>query len=238
MTSSKILLVEDDKAMAKVLARYLDVRGFEIDHYQNGQEGYEAFLKNPGYALCILDVLMPFKDGFTLAQEIRKADSYIPILFLSSKSLSEDKIRAFKLGADDYITKPFNAEELLLRIQAILARQQHAPKLPPAEENLPQQIQLGRYVLDTSFQRLTLGEEERKLTARETDLLKFLYIHRNKLVKREFILQEIWGDDDYYKGRSLDVFMSRLRKYLKDDEQLQILNIHAVGFKFVVGQPE
>ncbi len=236
MANTKILYVEDDKAMAKVLKRYLDVRGFEVMHCPNGEIGFEAFASGDAFDLCIFDILMPYKDGYTLAQEIRKIDPHIPILFVSSKSLSEDKIKAFKIGADDYITKPFNVEELMLRVNAVLARQRSAPKAPQNDETLPDRVPIGKYILDIPFQKLIFGEEDRRLTAREADLLKFLYIHKNTLIKREFILQEIWGDDDYYKGRSLDVFMSRLRKYLKEDPNIEILNVHAVGFKFIVGE--
>lgn len=235
MATIKILLVEDDKAMAKLLKRYLDVRGFEVTHCSNGNEGFDEFSSKKDYDLIILDIMIPYKDGYTLAQEIRRVDEYVPLLFLSSKSLSEDKIKAFKFGADDYITKPFNVEELMLRVNAILKRQLSSPKTGANDETLPDKINIGNYVLNVPFQKLTLADDARKLTAREADLLRFLYLHRNKLIKREFILQEIWGDDDYYKGRSLDVFMSRLRKYLKDDENIQIINVHAVGFKFVIG---
>lgn len=236
MANTKILLVEDDRAMAKVLKRYLDVRGFDITHCANGEEGYQEFREGRTYDMCILDILMPYKDGFTLAQEIRNEDPYIPILFVSSKSLSEDKIRAFKIGADDYITKPFNVEELTLRLNAILARQKNTPKRFQNDETLPDKINIGQYVLDFPYQQLILAEESRRLTAREAELLRFLYIYRNDLIKREFILQEIWGDDDYYKGRSLDVFMSRLRKYLKADAEIQIINVHGIGFKFILSK--
>lgn len=177
---------------------------------------------------------MPYKDGFTLAQEVRGLDEYVPILFITSKTMTKDKIKAFKIGADDYITKPFDMEELLLRIEVIMKRQQSAPKKPAEEDNDNAKIQIGAYVLDFPYQKLYFGEEFRKLTTREAELLRFLFKHRNDLIRREFILQEIWGDDDYYKGRSLDVFMSRLRKYLKDDPNIQIINVHAIGFKFIV----
>lgn len=238
MGKTKILLVEDDKAMAKVLKRYLDVRGYDVTHCNNGKQGFQEFSGDKNFDLCILDVLMPYTDGFTLAQEIRKLDKYVPILFVSSKTLSEDKIKAFKIGADDYITKPFNAEELALRINAIIKRQQSEPKIVESIDTMPDVIHIGNYEFNFPFQRLILGEDERKLTTREAELLRFLYFHKNDLIKREYILQEIWGDDDYYKGRSLDVFMSRLRKYLKEDPKIQIINVHAIGFKFVVAEDE
>ena len=238
MDKRKILFVEDDKAIAKMLKHYLDVRGYEIVHCQNGQDGLDTFSGDRSFDLCIVDVLMPYKDGFSLAEEIRRVDEHIPILFLSSKSMSEDKIKAFKLGADDYITKPFNAEELWLRINAIINRQQGDPKVRKTPSSLPDEFNIGEYIFNYPFQRLTFDGEFRKLTTREAELLRFLYFHRNKLIRREFILQEIWGDDDYYKGRSLDVFMSRLRKYLGQDSNIEIINVHAVGFKFIVAEKE
>jgi len=237
---ARILLVDDDKVSAKVLKRYLDVRGFDVDWCQNGMQALELFQQNR-FDMCILDILMPQKDGFTLAQEIRSINMSIPLLFLTSKSMAEDKIKAFKLGADDYITKPFNQEELSLRVQAVLKRQnsfQNQEDTPSitniSKEPLPSQIHIGKYILDIPFQRLRLGNTERKLTARECDLIAFLYKGRNAVVKRELILQEIWGDDDYYKGRSLDVFISRIRRYLSADDNVEIINIHGHGFKMVV----
>ncbi len=230
----KILLVEDDKFTAKVVRKYLTIRDYEVIHCLDGKSGYEEFIKQD-FDLCILDVLMPHKDGFTLAQDIRAMDEFIPILFLSSKSLSEDKIKAFKIGADDYLTKPFDPEELALRVEVLMKRQLQQPKKSTNEESLPNKMNIGKYEFDFKFQRLTLGDVETKLTTREAELLRFLYLHANELVRRELILMEIWGSDDYYKGRSLDVFISRLRKYLKDDPNIEIINVHAIGFKFVIG---
>lgn len=236
-TSTKILLVEDDKVTAKIVRKYLEMKGFEVMHCADGRSGYEAFTQDE-FDLCILDVMMPHKDGFSLAQDMRKLDEYVPILFVSSKSMSEDRIKAFKIGADDYITKPFVPEELVLRVEATIRRQQNVPKRSTNTESLPAQFHIGRYFMDYQFQKLSLDGVEQKLTAREAELLRFLYLHRNDLIKREYILMEIWGDDDYYKGRSLDVFISRLRKYLKADPNIQIINVHATGFKFVVANPE
>jgi DNA-binding response OmpR family regulator len=229
----KVLLVEDDRIIAKLVKKYLDIRGYDVVYCDNGKTGLSTFTSH-NFDLCIFDVMMPYKDGFTLAQEIRNIDEYVPILFITSKTMTKDKIKAFKIGADDYITKPFDMEELLLRIEVILKRQQSQPKKAAEEDDENVKLQIGKYLLDFPYQKLIFGEEFRKLTTREAELLRFLYKHRNDLIRREFILQEIWGDDDYYKGRSLDVFMSRLRKYLKDDPDIQIINVHAIGFKFVV----
>ena len=234
---TKVLLVEDDRIIAKLVKKYLDIRGYDVIYCDNGKAGINAFSGN-SFDLCIFDVMMPYKDGFTLAQEVRNIDEYVPILFITSKTMTKDKIKAFKIGADDYITKPFDMEELLLRIEVILKRQQSKPKAPPAEDDDNVKLKIGRYILDFPYQKLYLEDQEepRKLTTREAELLRFLFKHRNDLIRREFILQEIWGDDDYYKGRSLDVFMSRLRKYLRDDTSIQIINVHAIGFKFIVGE--
>ncbi|MCS7004991.1 MAG: response regulator transcription factor [Cytophagales bacterium] len=234
---ARILLVDDDKVSAKVLKRYLEVQGYDVEWCQNGLQALDVF-QHEKFDLCILDILMPQKDGFAVAQEIRNRNTQIPILFLTVKSMTEDKIRAFKMGADDYITKPFSQEELSLRVQAVLKRVSHhypqASEPNRLEDVLPNQIRIGKYLLDRQFQRLRLGDSERKLTARECDLLVFLYKRRNTVVKRELILQEIWGDDDYYKGRSLDVFISRARRYLSADKNVEIINIHGLGFKLVI----
>jgi len=234
---TKVLLVEDDRIIAKLVKKYLDIRGYDVIYCDNGKSGITAF-NGTKFDLCIFDVMMPYKDGFTLAQEVRKVDEYVPILFITSKTMTKDKIKAFKIGADDYITKPFDMEELLLRIEVIMKRQNSKPKAPPVEDDDNARLHIGRYILDFPYQKLYLegNDEPRKLTTREAELLRFLFKHRNDLIRREFILQEIWGDDDYYKGRSLDVFMSRLRKYLKEDEGIQIINVHAIGFKFIVQQ--
>ncbi len=233
---AKVLLVEDDRVIAKLVKKYLDIRGYDVVYCDNGKTGLSTF-NNYSFDICVLDVMMPYKDGFTLAQEIRKIDEFVPILFITSKTLAKDKIKAFKLGADDYLTKPFDMEELLLRIEVILKRQQSQPKKPHSDQEDQKEFKIGKYTLDFSYQKLILGEDDpepRKLTTREAELLRFLYLHRNDLIRREYILQEIWGDDDYYKGRSLDVFMSRLRKYLKEDPDIQIINVHAIGFKFII----
>ncbi|NLR92734.1 MULTISPECIES: response regulator transcription factor [Flammeovirga] len=233
MDAVKILLVEDDRIIASLVKKYLDIRGYAVNHAEDGVEGMKEFDK-ADYDLIIMDVMMPHKDGYTLAEEIRAKDPYIPILFMSSNNLPKDKIKAFRIGADDYVTKPVNVEELLLRIEVILKRQKSEPKVEIGSDDDPHEIKIGNYILDFPYQKLQIGDDTRKLTTREAELLRFLHRHRNSLIKREYILQEVWGDDDYYKGRSLDVFMSRLRKYLKDDPTIEILNVHGIGFKFLV----
>jgi DNA-binding response OmpR family regulator len=236
MKKARILLVDDDKVSSKVLKKYLDIRGFEVVCANGSLQALELFNESK-FDLCILDIMMPAKDGFELAQEIREIDEMIPLLFLTSRSMTEDKIKAFKIGADDYITKPFNSEELMLRVTAIIKRNANTSKPENSKvinEEMPSKIRIGLYLLDVPFQRLKIGDSERKLTSRETELLCFLIKSKNNLVRRELILQEIWGDDDYYKGRSLDVFMSRLRKYLKDDPNIEIINVHAHGFKLIL----
>ncbi|GAA4846876.1 response regulator transcription factor [Algivirga pacifica] len=232
----KILLVEDDKIVASIVKKYLDLRGYLVHHAGDGVSGLKEFEKYK-FDLLILDVMMPHKDGYNLAEEIRQRDQYVPILFMSSNNMPKDKIKAFQTGADDYIAKPVDMEELELRIKVILKRQNSEPKVDFDREEDPQEIHIGQYTLDFPYQKLSRGDDTRKLTTREAELLRFLYRKRNGLIKREYILQEVWGDDDYYKGRSLDVFMSRLRKYLKDDPSIEILNVHGIGFKFLVAEP-
>ena len=228
-----ILLADDDFVLSKLVKKYLTSKGFHIVYCQDGISALKEF-KTSQYDLCLFDVMMPYKDGFRLAQEIRNIDTDIPILFISSKSLSEDKVKAFKIGADDYITKPFDTEELLLRISAILRRRNQPILTDVIANGKEANYKIGKYSLDHTYHKLYFNDDEdRKLTARESDLLQFLYLHRNQLIERSYILKEIWGDDDYYKGRSMDVFVSRLRKYLEKDPSIQIINIHSIGFKFV-----
>ncbi len=231
---TKILLVEDDRTMANVVKKYFDMRGYEVVHCDNGKTALETFERHR-FDICVIDVVIPFKDGFQLAQEIREQDEIVPLLFISSNTLPKHRIKAFRIGADDYVTKPINVEELQLRVEAIMKRQKQAPMHDELKDSENSLLSIGKYTLDFPYQRLSFKEgEARKLTSRETELLRFLYLHRNDTIKREFILQEVWGDDDYYKGRSLDVFISRLRKYLKDDPDIEILNVHGVGFKFLI----
>jgi DNA-binding response OmpR family regulator len=201
------------------------MEGFEVKLCRDGEEALEAF-KEKLFDLCIFDVMMPKKDGFLLAKEIRVNNKTIPILFLTAKSLVDDKIHGFKLGADDYITKPFNEEELVYRIKAILKRS--SISVPnDLEETI---FTIGKYTFDYSLQLLKIEGDERRITARESEILKLLYLKKNNILRREEALIAIWGENDYFHGRSFDVFITKLRKYLKKDTQIKIENVHGVGF--------
>ncbi len=227
--NSKILLLEDDPNLGLVLQENLQQNGFEVDLCTDGEAGKMHYLQNR-YELCLLDVMMPKKDGFTLAAEIRQLNSDIPIIFLTAKSLKEDRISGFKIGGDDYITKPFSMEELLLRIQAVLKRTQNTP----LKEKNKDTFKIGDYDFNAQKQILAINDEVRKLTHRESELLKLLVQHKNQLLERNLALNLIWGDDNFFNGRSMDVFITRLRKYLKEDDQIQIISVHGKGFKLMV----
>ncbi len=222
----RILLVEDDKSMGYLLKDTLENYGFELTHYTDGQSAYSAFKLN-AFDLCLLDVMMPVMDGFTLAKKIRKISETVPIVFLTAKALKEDRIEGFKIGADDYVTKPFSVEELALRIKAILKRGVITPQLQPT-------LSFSECTLDITNLTLVCNNELRQLTQKEADLLALFIRNQNVLMKRAFILNEVWKDDNYFVGRSLDVFISKLRKYLKDDSNIQIVNIHGAGYRFEV----
>lgn len=217
-----LLYVEDDAVLSFVTLDNLELQGYQITHCADGYTALEALKKNH-FDLCILDVMLPGIDGFTIAQEIRKLDTQMPILFLTAKSLKEDRIQGLRIGADDYITKPFSIEELILRIEVFLRRSKNTPAAPAL-------IKIGLYTFDFPNLELHNNGHTQRLTQREAELLKFLADNRNQVVKRSVILEKLWGEDDYFLGRSLDVFISRLRKYLKNDERLRIENIHSVGF--------
>ena len=223
----KILLVEDDPSLGYVIKDNLEVNYFDVTWCKDGQEGLVSFQRK-SFDLCILDVMLPKKDGFTLAESIRKRNDRIPILFLTAKSMQQDKIQGFRTGADDYITKPFSIEELLMRIRVFLKWSQ----IPISEE--PQVFQVGNYSFDFDHLSLARNGEEKVLTQKEADILKLFCQNRGEILKREEILVKIWGEDDYFLGRSMDVFISKLRKYLKGDERIEIINYHGVGFKLEV----
>ena len=225
---TRILLVEDDESLGFVVKDNLEQEGYQIDLQVDGKAGQRAFQQNE-YDLCIFDVMLPEMDGFTLAETIRKAGSEIPIIFLTAKSLKEDRIKGLKLGADDYLTKPFSIEELVLRIEAILKR---TGKKTTVSSGV---LQIGRYIHDSKNLKLTIDDFQQELTHRESDLLAFLIQHKNETLSRDKILITIWGDDDYFKGRSLDVFITRLRKYLNRDTNIKLSNVHGVGFRLEVG---
>ncbi|HNY01220.1 MAG TPA: response regulator transcription factor [Bacteroidales bacterium] len=225
----RLLLAEDDRNLGSILKNYLDAKGYATTLCVNGQEAVESFLRKE-FDICILDVMMPVKDGFAAAEEIRAANRKVPILFLTAKTLQEDKLKGFEIGADDYITKPFSMEELLLRMQAILRRMEENPKTV-APDNI---FQIGNYVFDYNRQSLTLRNMEQKLTSKEAGLLKLLCLHANDTLDRHTALKEIWHADSYFNARSMDVYVVKLRKYLKDDPRVELLNVHGVGFKLVM----
>lgn len=223
--TAHLLYVEDDESLGFVTRDNLEQQGYTITHCVDGNTASEAIRKG-GFDLAVLDVMLPEKDGFALAEEIRKFDKQTPIIFLTAKSLKEDKLRGLKLGGDDYITKPFSIEELMLKIDIFLRRRNIT------ESQSEDDFRLGVYEFDYTNLALKHPEKTRTLTQREADLLKFLLENKNQVLKRSDILERIWGEDDYFLGRSLDVFISRLRKYLKLDDSLKIENIHGVGFRF------
>jgi DNA-binding response OmpR family regulator len=223
---NRILLVEDDPNLGQILAEYLQLKGFEPILCGDGEEGL-AMYKSHTFELCLLDIMMPKKDGFTLAREIRSVDKKIPIIFLTAKTLKEDAIEGFKIGADDYITKPFSMEELLLRINAVLRR------LSPARSDMENVFKIGNLVFDFNYQTLKSVAGEIKLTTKEANLLRLLCQNKNLTLNRSAALKMIWGDDSYFNARSMDVYIAKLRKYLKNDDHLNILTIHGEGFKLI-----
>jgi len=231
MIKPKILLVEDDPNLSLVLQDYLEMMDLDITLCRDGKEGLQAF-NSDKFNLCILDIMMPLMDGFTLAEEIKKIDDNIPIVFLTAKSMKEDRIKGFRLGCDDYIMKPFSTEELSLRIQAILKRCMAQANNEEKEEE-PVYI-IGKFQFDHKNMILRIEGEDRVLTRKENALLKLLYENRNQLLTRETALKSVWGNDDYFIGRSMDVFIAKLRKYLVDDPSINIINLHGTGFKLEI----
>lgn len=225
----KILLVEDDINLGFVLNDFLSMSNYEPTLARDGKEGFE-FFKNGNFDLCILDVMLPFKDGFALAEEIRKIEPNIPIIFLTAKTMEKDKIKGFKAGGDDYITKPFSTEELSLRIDAILRRSKYSI----LKNDVSNEYKIGKYRFDYTNYMLFSPDGERRLTKKEAEVLRLLCINKNQIVKREVALKNIWGDDDYFMGRSMDVYITKLRKFLKEDKNVSIVNIPRTGFKLEV----
>ena len=224
-----ILLAEDDINLGFVIADQLRSEGYQVSLATDGVEALKRF-NEQAYHLCIFDVMMPKKDGFTLAREIKSVDSDVPIFFLTARALEEDKITGLSIGVDDYLTKPFSLKELNLRIQNVLKRTTGGPK-----EGINKDIyQLGKFTFNYPEQTLQIGEEIKKLTKKESALLRLLCIHQGEILQRNSILRIIWGSDDYFLGRSMDVFITKLRKYLSDDENVTINNIHGVGFKLEI----
>ncbi|MBL0033519.1 MAG: response regulator transcription factor [Bacteroidetes bacterium] len=222
----KILLAEDDDNLGILLVDYLQTEGFDVKLCKDGEGALNIF-QNERFDLCLFDVMMPVMDGFTLAKKVKLKDRKIPIIFITAKSLKEDKLKGYELGADDYITKPFDEEELLWKIKAVIRR------IPAGIMDVKHDlIVIGKYSFDINNQVLKLGEQSKRITERECEILKYLAENRNHLVKREDLLKDLWGENDYFFGRSLDVFITKIRKYLKDDPELSIENVFGVGFIF------
>lgn len=221
-------MCEDDPNLGTLLSEYLIAKGFESDLATDGAEGLKLFKRNT-YDFLILDVMMPVKDGFTLAREIREEDRHTPILFLTAKSMKEDTLQGFDAGGDDYMTKPFSMEELLVRMNAILRR----TAVLPADPDSAQEFRIGKYQFDYNKQRLMLNDEETKLTTKENELLYLLCKNKNGVMERSLALKAIWGDDNYFNGRSMDVYIAKLRKHLRMDPSVEIINVHGRGFKLL-----
>lgn len=225
----RILLLEDDPNLGLIVQEHLSMNGFRVDLCVDGEEGSVLFGKNR-YDLCLVDVMMPKKDGFSFVGEVRKTNREIPLIFLTARSLKEDRIRGFKAGCDDYITKPFSVEELLLRIQAVLRRS------GATAQETREVFQIGRYSFDSRTQVLQRDDHRRKLTSREAEMLRLLCLNMNRTLERDVALREIWGSDSYFNSRSMDVFISRLRKYLSDDDNVEIMSIRGRGFRLTAGR--
>lgn len=228
MSKKRVLVVEDDPNLGKLLTTFLSAKGFETMLADNGQKGFEVF-NSSTFDFLILDVMMPVKDGFTLAEEIREVDKNVPIMFLTAKSLSEDKLEGFKIGADDYMTKPFGMEELLARMNAILRRS-------TSEDNDTERgtFDFKEFTYDFNRQQLDISGEIKKLTTKENQLFMLLCKNQNEILDRNAALKAVWGDDNYFNGRSMDVYIAKLRKYIKEVEEVEIINVHGKGFKLLV----
>jgi DNA-binding response OmpR family regulator len=226
-TKKKILLVEDDNNLGNLLQDSLELKGYDVTLKRNGEEGFTDF-KNGKYDMCIFDVMMPKKDGFTLAKEVRRVNSTVPIIFLTAKTLKEDAVEGLRLGADDYVTKPFSMEELILRMENIFKR------IPKTEISEQEEFVIGRFIFSNATRVLSIGSNQIKLTTKESELLKMLALYLGKVLEREVALNAVWGTDSYFAGRSMDVYIAKLRKYLKEDPSVEILNIHGTGFKLII----
>ncbi|GJM33422.1 MAG: transcriptional regulatory protein RprY [Saprospiraceae bacterium] len=225
-----ILLVEDNDTLGYILKEYLEMKGFQLVWAKNGQQGLAVFNKTR-FDLCVLDIMMPEMDGFTLAEELRRKEPQLPFIFLTARSLKVDKLKGFHLGADDYIVKPVDEEELVARIKAVLRRSNQ----PLSETQL---YKIGQYTFDFTNQKLSLNDSHRQLTEREGRLLQLLCQHKDNLLSRQQVLKSIWNNSDYFTRRSMDVFISRLRKYLADDPNIQITNVYGSGFILSDGTEE
>jgi two-component system, OmpR family, response regulator len=228
----RVLLAEDDRNLGNILKNYLDAKGFATTLCVNGQEAVDIFSKKE-FDFCILDIMMPVLDGFSVAREFRQTNRKTPILFLTAKSLQEDKLKGFEMGADDYMTKPFSMEELLMRMQAILRRTEDTGKTAESGNGI---FAIGQYTFDFKRQVLAFKGKEQKLTSKEAGLLNLLCTNANNVLERSTALNQIWNDDSYFNARSMDVYIVKLRKYLKQDPTVELINVHGVGFKLVMNK--
>jgi len=225
---AKILVVEDDKNAGILLLENLKLTGYDVSLARDGVEGMDQFNKSK-FDLCLLDIMLPKKDGHELAKEIRKKDLDVPIIFLTARTMDSDKIEGFRHGCDDYITKPFNVEELLYRIKAILKR-----SMTSIEDPKKRAFKIGKYRFNYSERKLFIKDDSYCLSTKEAELLKILSMHKNKILSRSTIMTDVWGRDDYFVSKSLDVYLTKIRKYLKQDPEVEILNIHGHGYKLIV----
>ncbi|MBQ7684151.1 MAG: response regulator transcription factor [Bacteroidaceae bacterium] len=222
-----ILLCEDEESLGMLVREYLQAKGYDAELFLDGEAGYKAFMKGK-YDMCLLDVMMPKMDGFALAREIRLINADVPIIFLTARNLKDDILEGFKLGADDYLTKPFSMDELVYRMEAILRR------VRAKSQRVVAQYQLGNFTFDTRRQTLSIGDKQTKLTTKESELLTMLCTHVNDVLERELALKTIWIDDNYFNARSMDVYITKLRKHLKDDPNIEINNVHGKGYRLIV----
>ncbi len=228
MSKNKILFVEDELSLGLIVKESLETRGFEVNYSQDGRSGLHSF-KEYKPDICLLDIMLPIKDGFTLAQEIRKLDARVPIIFITARSQTPDVVKGFEIGANDYIKKPFSMEELVVRIKARLSDNLGLVEKQDSQKN----FLVGKYHFNYDRQILELQGSEKKLTHREAEILRLLCLNRNKVLERSQVLDKVWGDDNFFNARSMDVFITKLRKYLAGDEQVEILNVRGIGYKII-----
>ena len=231
MEKQRILLCEDEESLGMLLREYLQAKGYDAELYLDGEAGYKAFMKGH-YDMCLLDVMMPKMDGFTLAREIRLVNQEVPIIFLTAKNLKDDILEGFKLGADDYLTKPFSMDELVYRMEAIMRR------VRGKNQKTQTVYHIGKFTFDTQRQILSCGDVQTKLTTKESELLALLCAHSNDVLERELALKTIWIDDNYFNARSMDVYITKLRKHLRGDERIEINNVHGKGYRLIVPETE
>ncbi|MFZ1312470.1 MAG: response regulator transcription factor [Chitinophagaceae bacterium] len=229
MSQTKILYVEDELFLGKIVRESLESRGFEVIMEGDGAKVIDLFKKSKP-DICVLDIMLPNKDGFTIADEIRELDEEVPIIFLTARTQTEDVVKGFSLGGNDYVRKPFSMEELIVRIQNLLRTKTEAPKKISGGT-----ASFGKYTFQLNRQVLSNGKEERKLSFRESELLKLLYENRDKIIDRKDILNLLWGNDSFFNSRNLDVYITKIRSYLKDDPSLEIITIKGIGYRFVAG---